>query len=228
MIDLESAGLYIVIALGVIYLIWYIIGAYLTRRRLAMASRWVYHGLDLYRHPTPERTRASIKWLSTNAVTITFEEPRPPFTEVVATVLLKSRDMVTIWFMDLLTRRRDLLVLRFDLERQPIWGVEVFRRRSIMVGDARRLASEAGWSVVATAEPNVLAAHGDGKAADLCQELLAVLGEEERRRLIRLSVRRQAPHLTYALDLPDFMRTDPADVMRLGERLAAIALAYST
>ena len=49
-----------------------------------------------------------------------------------------------------------------------------------------------------------------------------------RRRLVRLSVRRQSPHLSLGLDMPDPGSNDPADVMRLGDRLVAVTLDYST
>jgi hypothetical protein len=227
LLDLDGAGIYLVVALAGIFLVWYFVGAYLTRRRLGVAARWVYRGLSLYRDPTPERTRASIKWLATNAFNIVLEEPRPPLRGVVVTVLLQSRDMMTVWLIDRLTGRRDLVLLRFDLERQPIWGAEIFRRRSLLAGDANRQAREAGWNAELTDDPKLAAAHGGGKAGDLCRELLAALGEE-RQRLVRLSVRRQSPHLTLALDLPDPATSDPLEVTRLGERLVTITLTYTT
>lgn len=227
MFDLESVGIYLVVALAGIFLIWYLAGAYLTRRRLARASTWVYRGLDHYSHPTPKRTKASIKWLSTNAFNILLQDARPPMSEVVVTVLLQSRDMISVWLIDWFTGRRDLLMLRFDLDRQPIWGVEIFRRRSLLAGDARRQVTDAGWPVEPTGDPEVLTAHGGGRAEDLCRELLTTLGDG-RWGLIRLSVRRQSPHLTLAVDLPDLATTDPLEVMRLGESLASVALAYST
>lgn len=227
MLDLEASGPYLLVVLAGIFLIWYFVGAALTRRRLAAAATWVNRGLDVYRQAEPERTRASIKWLSTNAFNIALESARPPCSEVVATVLLQSRDMVTMWLIDRVTGRRDLLMLRFDLDRQPIWGVELFRRRSVLAGEATRLVKREGWRVEPTADRGTLAAHGGGKASDLCHELLEILGEE-RRRLVRLSVRRQSPHLTLALDLPDPASSDPLATMRLGERLVAVTLDYST
>jgi hypothetical protein len=225
--DTQTIGVYLVVAFAGLFLLWYFAGAFLTRRRLAMAARWVYQGLDLYRDPTPDRTRASIKWLSTNAFNILFENARPPLSAVVATVLLRSRDMMTIWLIDRLSGRRDLLMLRYDLERQPIWGVEIFRPRSILAGDSRRIATDEGWTIEPDHDPTLLAAHGGGKAGELCHALLAALGQD-RRLLVRLSVRRQSPHLSLGLDMPDPASNDPADVMRLGERLVVVTLDYST
>lgn len=226
-LDLESAGIYLVVAFAGVFIVWYFAGAYLTRRRLGSAARWVYRGLDVYRDPRPDRTRASIKWLATNAFNIVLERPRAPLSEVVVTVLLQSRDMMTVWVFDRFTGRRDLVMLRFDLKRQPIWGIEIFRRRSLLAGDSRRTAKEEGWEVAASDDAALLAAHGGGKAGDLCRELLDALGDD-RRHLVRLSVRRQSPHLTVAMDLPDPDASDPADLMRLCDRLATVTLDYAT
>jgi hypothetical protein len=135
--------------------------------------------------------------------------------------------MMTVWLIDRFTGRRDVLMVRFDLQRQPILGVEIFRRRSLLAGDSGRIAKEAGWPIESTDDRVLLTAHGGGKAGDLCRELLAALGDD-RRRLVRLSVRRQSPHLTVALDLPDPDASDPLETTRLGDRLVSIALAYGT
>ena len=223
----DNLGPILTAAIVATFLGWYFIGAAINRRRIAEAARWVHRGLDIYRDPTPDRTKASIKWLSTNAFNIMLEGARPPFSGLVATVLLQSRDMVTVWLTDRLSGRRDLLLLRCEFQRQPIWGVEIFRPRSVLAGDARRLATTEGWPVEPSDQADLLTAHGGGKAGELCRELLEALGDEHRR-LVRLAVRRQAPHLTLALDLPDPAASDPQETMRLAERLATITLAYST
>ena len=226
-VDLDRLGIPLVVALVAVFLVWYFVGSVLNRRRMAEAARWVNRGLEGYRDEPPNQSKASIKWLSTNAFNILLEGARPPFQGIIATVLLQSRDMITVWFMDRLTGRRDLLMLRCDLRRQPIWGLEVFRPRSILAGDARRLATGEGWPIQPSEDKSLMAAHGGGKAGELCSALLDALGEE-RWRLIRLGIRRRAPHLTLALDLPDPASTDPHETMRLAERLATITLGYST
>jgi hypothetical protein len=227
MLDFEGVGIYLVAAFAGVFIVWYFVGGYLTRRRLALTARWVYRGLEVYRDPEPDRTRAAIKWLATNAFNIMLERPRPPLSDVLVTVLLQSRDMMTVWLIDRFTGRRDLVLLRYDLERQPIWGLEVFRRRGLLAGDATRQARQEGWPIESSDDGGLRTAHGGGKAGELCQELLAALGEE-RRRLVRLSVRRQSPHLTVAMDLPDPTSSDPRELMRLGQRLATITLGYTT
>jgi hypothetical protein len=225
-VDLDNLGIPLTVLFVASFLAWFAVGSIVTRRRVAAAARWVNRGLEVYRDESPKGSKASLKWLSPTAFNILLDGPRAPFRGVIATVLLQSRDMVTIWLMNRLTGRRDLLLLRFELRRQPIWGLEVFRARSLLAGDSRRLATQEGWPLEPN-PPHLLTAHGGGKAGELCRALLDALGEE-RRRLVRLGVRRRAPHLTLALDLPDPSKSDPAETMRLAERLATITLAYST
>ena len=225
--DLDSLGIPLVVVMVAVFLAWFFIGSIVNRRRIAEAARWINRGLEVLREPPPNPSKASIKWISTNAFNILLEGPRPPFRGVVATVLLQSRDMITVWLMDRLTGRRDLLLLRCELRRQPIWGLEVFRPRSILAGDARRSATLEGWPIEPSGNGSLVAAHGGGKAGELCRALLEALGDE-RRRLVRLGIRRRSPHLTIALDLPDPVSSDPRETMRLAERLATITQAYST
>ena len=227
MLGLEVLGPYLVFVAAGAFLLWYFVGAHFTRRRLALAAQWVYRGLETFRAPGPERMPASIKWLSTNAFNITLEAAKPPFSAVVVTVLLRSRDMTTMWLIDRLTGRRDMLMLRFDLERQPIWGVEIYRRRSILAGEARHAAKQSGWPIQLASDARLMTAHGGGKASELCADLLTALGVQQGD-LVRLSVRRQSPHMILAMDMPDPASSDPADVMRLGQLLAEVALRYST
>jgi hypothetical protein len=228
MLDLEVLGPYVVLVVAGAFLLWYFVGAHFTRRRLAEAARWVHRGLPTLCPLGSEGPRASIKWLSTNAFNIALETARPPFSAVVVTVLLRSRDMVTMWLIDRFRRRQDLLMLRFDLERQPIWGVEIYRRRSVLAGDASDLVRASGWAAQSLPNSNLMMiAHGGGQASNLCAELLTTLGAEHRS-LVRLSVRRQSPHITLAMDLPDPTTSDPAAVMRLAERLAAVTIKYGT
>ena len=228
--DLDSFGVPLVVALATLFLVWHVVGSLIHRRRVAATARWLSRGLELVR-PEGAGGRPALKRLSVHVFNLSLEEARPPFRTVAATALLHSRDMLSVWLLDRLVGRRDMLLLRCELRRQPIWGLEVFRSRGLLAGDARRLATQEGWPIAPPEEDDrrapLLAAHGGGKSGDLCRALLEAVGDE-RRRLVRLGIRRRPPHLTLALDLPDPSRTDPAETMRLAERLATITLAYST
>jgi hypothetical protein len=226
-VDLDSIGIAAAFGLAALFIAWYFIGAAINRRRIADAARWVNRGLEAFKEGGQGKSSVSIKWLATNAFNILLEGARPPFRAVVATVLLQSRDMVTVWMIDRVTGRRDILLLRCDLRKLPIWGLEVFRPRSILSGDARQRAKQEDWPVELSPDGTLLVAHGGGKAGQLCASLLREIGNEGRC-LIRLGISRRSPHLMLAIDLPDPARSDPRDTLRLAERLAAVTGRYST
>lgn len=225
--NLDDYGIPLVFGLAATFIVWYFAGAILNRRRLAQTARWVRRALDDYRAPEPSKSTLSIKWISTNAFIMLLEGARLPFTGVAATVLLRSRDMVTIWVLDRISGRRDLLMLRCELARLPIWGVEIFRPRSILSSDIRQTAKREGWPIESAGSGSLMTAHGGGQAGELCAALLDALGDR-RQRVVRLAIHRRAPHLTFALDLPDPASADPRETMQLAERLATITLRYCT
>jgi hypothetical protein len=103
------------------------------------------------------------------------------------------------------------------LRTQPFAGLEVYRPGTLLAGDSRHLARLEGW---AESPLDDLVIAGPGEAPQrMAGELLEALAPE-RSRLVRLAVRRQAPHLTVALNVPDPARFDADDARRLAQRLA--------
>ena len=111
---LDNFEVLLAVALIAVFLGWYFAGAVINRRRIAAAARWLHQGLQVYRDPVSDRTKSSIRWLATNSFNILLENARPPIKGLGATVLLQSRDMVTVWLTDKLIGRRDLLMLRYE------------------------------------------------------------------------------------------------------------------
>ncbi len=225
--DFDSIGIAAAFGLAALFICWYFIGAAINRRRIADAARWVHRGLEPYKERGQGKGNLSIKWLATNAFNVLLEGAQSPFRGVVATVLLQSRDMVTVWLIDRMTGRRDILLLRCDLRKLPIWGLEIFRPRSILAGDARHRAKQEDWPVETWVDGGLVVAHGGGKAGQFCAALLREF-EDDGRHLIRLGISRRSPHLTLAIDLPDTLKSDPRDTLRLAERLASVTASYST
>ncbi|MCC6176486.1 MAG: hypothetical protein IT305_14360 [Chloroflexi bacterium] len=223
--NLDTIGVPLFVAIATVVVLGYVLGSFATRRRAAQSIRWVSRGLDEWREDGARS--AALKWRAGTAFTFVLEDARSPFGRIFVTVLLRSRAPLAFWLFDLALGQRDLLLLRCDLRWQPIWGMEVFRPGSLLDADVRRLALVERWPVEPLAPGRLLVAHGGGRAAELCHRLLDALGEH-RRRLVRLGIRRRAPHLTLAIDLPDPERSDPRAPFLLAERLATIVRDYST
>ena len=198
---------------------WLLGGTLLNRRRATALSRWVYG------EARPYGGKLYVRWITMAAFELTVPEARPPFRHLSFVGLLESREMPFVWLWNRLRRRGDLLVVRAELRRRPLWGLEVFRPHSVLAGDARRAAQEAGWTPAPGAD-GLWRANGGGAAAELSDRLLAALGPQTAY-LDRLAVRREAPQLVVALRVG----RASADALPLGrclEELAEVAAERGT
>jgi hypothetical protein len=191
---------------------WLLIGTLVNRRRAAALSRWVYQ------EARPYASKLYVRWITMAAFELTVPQARAPFRDLAFTGLVESREMPFIWLFNRLRGRGDLLVVRAEVRRRPVWGLEVFRPGGILAGDARRAAQDAGWAP-AHGSDGLWHANGGGAAAELSDRLLGTLGPYAPR-LERLAVRREAPQLLVAVSLRGLT---PATAPPLGRCLAELA-----
>jgi hypothetical protein len=121
-----------------------------------------------------------------------------------------------VWAWNRLHGRRDMIVLQATLRFQPFWGLEIYRPGTVLAGDSAQLARREGWTETPLGQLRVATPAQTGTA--LATDLLDLV---ERDRVLRLAVRRQAPHLTLALNVPDPARQDPSALTETARRLAA-------
>jgi len=214
-LDEVGGALLFILAGG--WVAWLLIGTLVNRRRAAALSRWVYQ------EARPYGSKLYVRWITMAAFELTVPQARAPFRDLAFTALVESREMPFIWLFNRLRGRGDLLVLRAETRRRPVWGLEVFHPRGVLAGDARRAAEDAGWTPAAGAD-DLLRANGGGAAAELSDRLLAALGPYAPR-LERLAVRREAPQLLVALTLRGLT---PATAPPLGRCLAEVATALGS
>jgi hypothetical protein len=130
------------------------------------------------------------------------------------------------WLINRLNGRRDMVLVQLALRQQPIRGIELFRLRSLLAGDARELAAQEGWTTEPFEEFQLASMPG-ATPQRLASDLLAALGPR-RADLLRLALRRRGLHLTLALNVPDRRRVQSAELTRVLEALAAVTLRYAT
>jgi hypothetical protein len=217
----EQASGYLATGFFVIFLGWYAYATFANRRKLVLASRWVSELVK------PFGGTMSIKWISMSAFHVTLQGMSEPFSQSVISVLLKPRDLVATALVNRLIRRNDLLLIRCELSSQPIWGMELYRPRTILSGLAKREVLAEQWEEVPTPDRQHLLAHGGGRAEALSDVLLKRLGVR-RDQIWRLSVRRRFPQLLLAIDLPELTDESAADVRTLMVALAEDLKDYST
>jgi hypothetical protein len=218
--DLNQLAVPLVIMLGAVLIVWFLAGNELMRRRGQSLALWCKRSLD------PLGGKQAIQWITMHSFRLEVEELKSPFQSGKLTGLVESLDVPIIWMANRMNGRRDMVLLQLVLRQQPIWGLELFREKSVLSGDARRMAREEGW-VEGPFEGFRLAAVAGETPQKFARELLAVLGDQ-RANLLRLAIRRRGLHLTLALNVPDRGRFSPGEFSKLMERLAATTRRFAT
>ncbi|MDE3074501.1 MAG: hypothetical protein KGJ86_03650 [Chloroflexota bacterium] len=202
------------IVVGVILLGWYLVGNEIMRRRGRTLAVWCKRALD------PLGGKQAIQWLTLHAFRLETEAKDSPIRQATLTGLVESWDVPLIWLWNRLNWRRDMVLAQLTLRQQPLAGIELYRPRSVLAGDARLFARREGWEETALDEFRLAAP--DGLTRDVAARLLDALGAE-RRHLIRLALRRQGVHLTLALNVPHPSRLAPEHFQQLLQKLAQVA-----
>ncbi len=195
------------------WIAWLFGGTWLNRRRAVAVSRWLYHEARAC------GDRLAMRWITLAAFELIVTQPRPPFRRLSFTAFLESREMPFVWLWNRVRRRGDLLLLRAELRQAPVGELELFRPHSVLAGDARRAAEEAGWTPALGADGLWRAGNG---AAAFGERLLAALGPYAAR-VERLAVRRGRPELLLAVSLAGLELSAAPPLAQRLEQLAALA-----
>jgi hypothetical protein len=163
--------------------------------------------------------KQAIKWFTLHSFRLEVEQATTPAIRSVALIgLVESWDVPVIWLWNRLNWRRDMVLAQLVLKSQPLSGLELYRPRAVLAGDAQHAARLEGWDEepfdefrIAPATPSSLA---------LARQLLSDL-QTQRQHLIRLSVRRRDTHLSLALNVPELAALEPEAFYDLLSRLAS-------
>src|SRR5919204_2330121 len=215
-----NPALPLVVALAALLIGWYVSGNEIMRRRARQLAIWSKRAVD------PFGGKQAIQWTTTQSFRLELESLRSPFVAGSLTGLVESLDVPIIWLFNRWKGRRDMVLLQLSLRRQPIWGFELYRPRSVLAGDARKFAVEEGWGQT-TVDGFGLASAPGGSLEKLAHELVTELGEESAN-LVRLGIRRRGLHLTLAMNVPDRNRLTSQRFSQIVERLARAVLRYAT
>ncbi len=208
----DELAVRIFIVIGAVLIVWFLAGNELMRRRARRLAVWAKRGVD------PLGGKQSILWLTLHSFRLEVEGVRGPVKEVKVTGLTEAWDVPINWLWNRLHGRRDMALVLITLEQAPPLPFELYRPGSLVASDSQHHAKMEGWGDEPLDEFHLAAPAGG--AVSLASQLLAAVGPD-RDRLLRLATRRQAPHLTVGLSLPDTDRLPPTQLTRLIERLAA-------
>jgi hypothetical protein len=208
----------LVAVVAVAVVCWFAAGTIWNVRRGRELMLWMQGGLSVL----GERTTA--RWLGSTAVEMVIRQAKPPFEQVTVIIFLEPRDMPWMWALSRWRGRRDTVILRGHLRRQPRSELEVLDPGSWSGRDALRRMPPAEWSVRRPTSPGALPTWFRGPSAlERADDLVALAGRAGLS-VRRLSIRRTEPHFQLHLAPPGAAASPSAffeAVRALGERAPA-------
>jgi hypothetical protein len=202
---------------------WFALGTQLNIRRGNRLLRWLGQGLPLV------GGRTTLRWLGSSAIELKVQAALEPLRSAEVFVVLEPRDLPVIWWLFRVWGRRDLLIVRAELRAAPRVELEVFHPGAWSARGRARTLSREHWTPVPLPHPHPLpTASGSPlvayapRPADATADLLPlplVPGAEAS--LVRVAVRRTAPHVEVHWELRDLERLDARAVLETFQRLAA-------
>lgn len=182
-------GEWIVIGLCVVFGGAYLWGASANRGLAETSLRWLRPGL----RRLGERPQAAPLGRLASGARYLVDPAHKPFLRAEVQVRIAPRENPPYWLFQRLRGRRDELVLQAHLRKPPAQEFEVGKAED---GDYRGVVSSQGkepFELVPTGEGWEIARRGRKDAGQL--EALREFVEQRRGALIRLSLRKEAPHL---------------------------------
>ena len=134
--SVQKLALLFVFVLGALLIGWYLVGNEVMRRRGRSLALWCKRALD------PLGGRQAIQWITTQSFRLEVEGLKAPFVAGSLTGLVESLDVPVVWLANRANGRRDMVLLQLSLRQQPIWGLELYRPRSVLAADARKYSME--------------------------------------------------------------------------------------
>ncbi|OQA44311.1 MAG: hypothetical protein BWY52_01668 [Chloroflexi bacterium ADurb.Bin325] len=192
----------------------YLVGAWLNRQRSKAIGQWLQAGIGLF------GGRAAWRWLKSMSAgaEVTIAETRPPFKGVQLTYFLLTRELAPLWMIELLRKKRDLLLIKADLRSLPPREYEVVP----LTGRLRaRLDSAEGqpleWQPLAAGLGLGTRASAGGGDLGPVRAFIDKYGVD----VERLSLRRRSPHLILYMRLGQVMDRPAEEMLRALQKLFA-------
>ncbi len=192
----ESWEFTFLLLLAIVILGWFALGTGLNVRKGNAALRWLQSGLPLL----GERT--TMRWLGSSVVELKIAKGKPPFRNAETLVVLEPRDVPLLWAFARAQGRRDLLIVRAQLESAPPFELEAFDPNGWTTHHTERDVQKKNWTRLELGAGAALRAYYSGDAGARAAKPLIDLAARAGG-LVRLSLHRTVPNLEIHLKLPD-------------------------
>ncbi len=192
----------------------YLGGTWLNRQRSKAIGKWLQAGIGLL------GGRVAWRWLKSMSAgaEVTVVETRPPFKSVQLTYFLLTRELAPLWVIELLRKKRDLLLVKADLRSLPAREYEVVPlngklRATLDSAEDRALA----WQPLAAGLGLGTQSSADARVPGPIGTFVEKYGSD----IERLSVRRRSPHLVLYLRLEQVENRPVDELLRALQKLLA-------
>jgi len=192
-------GQWFVIGLCVFLLVWYVVAAYLNRRRGIQIYRWLRDGLEKI------GSLSEVSWIGSagSGAQIAVKKAVAPFQKVEVVFLLETRELLPLWLVNLLRSKRDEMILKAWLRSSPPLEVEVARKRDRAFSKTLTYDPEHPFELAPDLEQFRIAYRGKASPKGLGK--LGKFLEHEGATVQSISLGRKTPHLVVRVFISPLM-----------------------
>jgi len=176
-----SAQFSIFVILVILVVGWFALGTHINVRKGHDAMRWLQSGLPAIGEKT------TLRWLGSSVLQLQIEKAHPPFRRAEVLVVLEPRDVPPLWLLSRLQGRRDMLIVRAELQTLPRMRFELLDRNGWGTKRVEGEVKQQGWQPIPMSNPT-LSLFAPQPVPNV-SELLAVAQAQVP--LVRLGVREQ-------------------------------------
>lgn len=188
---------YLLVAAVVFVMGWFAFGVIYNLRLGDRMLRWIQSGLPR----VGERTK--LRWLGTSVVELAIEKARAPFKKLDTLFVLSPRDVPWMWILASYQGRRDTLIFRAHLIRQPSLEFDLADPISWTGRMVLRQSTARGWQSKPYRNLQLLTPPGKVAAVEDALRQFDAPIKRLAPTLWRFSLRREVPNLEVHLAFPD-------------------------
>jgi hypothetical protein len=217
MIKALSLPIFLIVVIAVVG--WFALATQRNVRKGDDALRWLQDGLRLFGEKT------TVRWLGSSVLELKIQSAREPFRQAELVVVLEPRDVPFLWWYYRARGRRDLLIVRGQLQRTPGFEFEALDLRYWTTRAVERQVRLRNWDPVSLPESSPLVAYAAGDTPPATQLLEAVAFPCCT--LVRLGIRRTEPNFEVHWNLTEIQKIPAHEVFAAIARIPQLTATAS-
>ena len=215
---MEEWGQTLLIAAIILVLGWFALGITWNLRIGNGLLRWMRAGLP----QLGERT--TMRWLGTSAIELVIGTARSPFKQVTLLAVMEPRDIPWLWLISRFQHRRDVLIIRAQLQTAPIYEFDLIAPNAWSETKLSGQPEARQWAIEPLDDLNFGAPATTRSLSRAVAVDALPVARRVQAQVWRLSARRNDTQLELHISLPNLRRTKAQDfftaLRELGEHMS--------